>query len=545
MTQNKKAALGLALLCIPHLLYELRVGLISAAHIIPVPKGPVVPLAADSGIPLLRLATQLANLPLVMALVGVFAAAALVGSRFLTAGMRPSGFETKPWTESTADFCFAITVAFHVTLLGSFAPWTRTGGHPAWALVPGVMAAMGVHFARKRPKDSTLPESAVALSLPVIVLVCGAASFLILRTVADGHVASHLASRVRLGLYPSLPGFLKDTAIRALLLCFWTTGLLILAWGLSARCGRRVSLSAGLIATAAIGYFWISNQSKSRIGDAGDRRIGPANLSPAGGLTLVLLHDEAEDQRRITPRMLPERVWSLFLSRPLDPITFIDPPVLKPDTESTVIAADLFAPSGIIQALPEQIDEGLRIACMNLHRPGSCGTLLERISRGPRRAEYDKILYALLDENQFRLDENARSLAEAGFERQGGSESARIEIHVNTGGAKAEGVVLLSVTEESSLPGPEEPTPTWSRFIEHHLVARVPVDSSAPIIFENIPPGRYILGILVRGNRQRFLVESGLPVGPFEVGPGSVRLPAVAIGVRALNGTVGIPALGP
>ncbi len=546
MTSRQKIVLGLGLLAVPHLLYEIRVGLISASQVVPPVEGGVLPLAALAGEPVLSLSKQLTNLPLVMALVGVFAAAALIGARYFTSAIRPAGFETRPWTESTSDFCFAVAVAFHVTLLGSFAPWMRTGGNLAWALVPGFLTAFGVFFAIKAPKD-TPPELAAQklLPLPLLMLVCGAVSLGALKVTADGHAASHLAMRASFVAAPSLMGFWARVLIRSVFLSLWTSGLLLLGWGAAIKCGRRIAVASVLIALSAGGWLAAIRAHTEVVRDISDAHIGPALLSPTGSPTILLLHDEAQDQRRITPRMLPETVWSLILTRPLKPIDFLRTFELRPNDPVKPVLDDLYSSSGIARMLPERIDEGLRLNCFDLHRAAACGALLERITGSRRRPEYDSSLYAFLDEKRFRLDDASRKMVEAAFSRQGETEKSRVEIRLTAGGVQTDGAVLFSVPDDSVVPGADAPTSQWMAFIERHLVDRVWFKPGEPAVFENLPPGRYLLGVIIRGARQRYVVESGNPIGPFEVGPGSVQLPPVSISTRAIGMNIGVPAFGP
>lgn len=558
MTPRRKIVLGLALLALPHVLYELRVSLISAASVLPPGTGDIVPVPALGAAGLHGQVTLLSNLPFILFTVFCFAGACLVGSRFFTWGIRPEGFETRPWTESTADFSFALAIGFHVTLMGPQTPWLRTGGHPAWALVPGFLAALGVWLAVRRPSPATMAEDVPAqsvpvdapppqplLQLPLLILLGGLLSMPVIRLIAETHGAWHLETRIRLAAEPGL-SLWPAVAGRSMLLILWTTGLLLTLWRAALRDWKGAALAAGFIVLSGGGAAALAPGFRSTAGSVGRDAIGGVALKEPENRTLVLLHDEDDDEKRITARALPAAVWSSLLQMPLPPI---DPIRFRPDAGGGMRSAivDLLPPSAAVNVLPETLDRGLWFKCSELHRATACEQLLTRISRGLRRPDYDGWLAAFLDEKRFRLSDSAKARIEAALDRQTGTEQARIELRVILSGIQADGAVLFALDEDGRMPPDNAGTNVWMSFVERNLAARVIMNAAAhePAVFENIPPGRYVAGLLLRAGAARYVIEQGNPIGPFDVGPGSVTLPPVVLGVRALNGSIGVPATGP
>ncbi len=556
MTPRRKIIFGLALLALPHVLYELRVSLISAASVLPPVTGDIVPVPALGAAGLHWQVALLSNLPFILFTVFCFAGACLIGSRLFTWGIRPEGFETRPWTESTADFSFALAVGFHVTLMGPQTPWLRTGGHPAWALVPGFLSALGVWLAVRPPSPVTAPDDAPAppvpadappplLQLPLLILLGGLLSMPVIRLIAETHGAWHLETRIRLAADPGL-AIWPAIAGRSMLLILWTTGLLLTLWRAALRDWKGAALAAGFIVLSGGGAAAMAPGFRPTAGSVGRDSIGGVALKEPENRTLVLLHDEDDVEKRITARVLPAAVWSSLLQMPLPPI---DPIRFRPDggSEMRPAVTDILPSSAAVNVLPETLDRGLWFKCSELHRAAACEQLLARISHGLRHPDYDGWLAAFLDENRFRLSEGAKAKIEAALDRQTGTEQARIEVRVMPAGMKPEGAVLFALEEGDQLPPDGAGTDAWMSFVERNLVARVPMaaGSHEPAVFENIPPGRYVAGLLVRTGAARYVIEQGNPIGPFDVGPGSVTLPPVALGVRALNGSIGVPATGP
>lgn len=553
MTSRRRIVWGLVLLAVPHFLYELRVSLISAAQVVPPLDTGVVPVEAYAWEPVLGMTGWLRSLPLVALSVGLFAGLALLGARLFTSGIRPPELEVKPWPESVSDFSFAIAAVFHSMLLGSWAPWLQSGGSMAWAMLPGALAGLGVWMALKPPKESVFVRP---LPLPLLVLAGSALSLGVLMLLTSGHVAAHQASRLDLVSRPGAP-FWGPVLERSLMLVLWTTGLFLFVWRLAVRDWRQPALA--LLPVIAAGGMSQAQGARAPLpAESGPRQfMAGVPLETAGSPTLVILHDEHDEQgepasdqqkKRLTPRMLPEQVWSTIEGMPVRPLSFgrwdrriAIAPELKPYVD------DIHAASGVAAALPEEITAGLVQGCFGLKRPPACTLLLDRLGRGMRDRDNDGLLYAFLDPAKFRLTPEAKSAVERAFARQGEDGAATITMKAGVLGAEALRLVLLSLEPGETLPRPEATSPEWTAFLIPRLVAasKPRADFADPFVFENVPEGNYLVAVVLRGKRQRYLIEEGTPIGPFEVGPGAVHLPAVTLGIRGLAGTVGIPVLGP